>query len=1097
MGDLNGQHTAWGSGGINRNGNILYEFIENKAYVILNNGNPTRLTRPNEHISAPDIAFCTPHLANSLTWDTIPDTAMSDHLPCIIKYHSNNSPNSRFNFSLKKYNTNKANWDLYQNTFNNTHISNNDNYITWNDSIHTAADIAIPKKNSPKPLQVSNIWWNDNCKRALIARKEAFHLYKTNLSLDNYINFKKARAFARKTFKQAKKESFQEFCENLNPDTPISTIWHSVKKISNSKNSKRTCPPLNNNIAQDFIHQLAQPVLFYNLPQINPPIINSQPFSMEEFKFALDNKSDTTPGQDNITYSMIQNLPEVGHRTLLNIFNKTLSGNQETPMEWKTQIIYPLPKPGKNLENISGWRPIVFASCVGKLFESMIKNRIEWDLEKKNKIFSFQFGFRKGRSTSDNITLLYSFIANNLSCRDKTIVVQLDLKSAYDNVLLPALYETLGRYDIPLDMCNLILDLLQNRVIQVMNPSTGELTNPAFVNRGLPQGSPLSPLLFNLTCNFIKEIDRNNLIILGYADDLIIAGSNPNPLTTIREINNLLISLSDRFKDIGLSFSPEKCNAICFKNPRQQNPVDPIIIDGHPLPWLTEIRHLGVIFNHNLNWKSQIEHMCGKAARGINIMRFLCRTWWGASPYTLLTLYKAIVRPHLEYGSQVLGKCSKSLYSQLDKLQYQAIRIALGYMKSTPINILLSDSGEIPLNERRLYLALRTVAKVASYDNPVFNNLSDLHTSFRRDPQFWPFNKLPPILEAFHMLRPHLANIFYSYNLPCFLFDFDTIIQPINLHVFNLSKHQDNNTAFTHSINTNFPDHFLIYTDGSKDEQGRTGYGIHTQDNRDFSARLPNQASICDAEVFAIYKACLLVDEEQIQRSLILSDSKSALMRITSTKISAKSEYWALKTKEKIIGLKNENKVIKLGWIPSHTNIKGNELADTLANDGRVQIPFHNIRTSYLGFPTLLKENIRNSWKDTYQDWSRSKGTTYAYYIPTPLKKPWFQNFKNSPRKMITTISRLRSGHCLTREHLNRLHIVDDPNCECGERQTLHHIFFACNVHQHNIECFLSRLTVPKNVLLPLTIHDIIFKMLDQNNISVISQFLSACNLKL
>lgn len=83
-----------------------------------------------------------------------------------------------------------------------------------------------------------------------------------------------------------------------------------------------------------------------------------------------------------------------------------------------------------------------------------------------------------------------------------------------------------------------------------------------------------------------------------------------------------------------------------------------------------------------------------------------------------------------------IGEWSKTLLKELDKVQYQAIRVALWLMKTTRIKILISERGEIPLRNRKTILALRYVAKIAAYDNITFRNLQSLHNNYKRDFQF-------------------------------------------------------------------------------------------------------------------------------------------------------------------------------------------------------------------------------------------------------------------------------------------------------------------------------------------------------------------------
>lgn len=1096
MGDFNAQHPLWGSGYYNRSGCLLEEFISANDFIVLNSGSATRLTTPSQRKSAPDVTFCSPGLVNTLFWEVLGDTGSSDHFPCLITA-LNSKSSGALTFSTRVFSTKKANWVNYDSVFDNIYDPEDKSYDNLINSINEAAKESIPQVKHKPNHKVSNIWWNDECEKALKERRKALQIYKRDSSMTNFINFLKMRALARRTFRKNKKESFRNFCESLSPKASISFVWGTIKKFSACSNPKRLCPSLNNNIARDLLATISQPVFDFTLPPLNFRFEISQPFSIDEVKFSLNSKTDSAPGLDGVTYSMIKNLPMSGIINLTHILNALLRGESSIPPSWKNQVLIPIPKPGRDPNSISGWRPIILSSCMGKLAEDIIKNRIMWDLENRNTFCEFFFGFRKGRGTSESLVSLYSIVSEGLSESQKVVAVFLDLKSAYDNVLLSKVYESLCNVDIPTDLSNLVIALLQNRQIKAVDPASGGLVGPETANRGLPQGSPLSPLLFNILCNPLKDLNWQNCTVIGYADDFVVLGKDTDVVSLVQRINSVLIDLSDFFSNLGLTLSPEKCSAICFKNPRCNNPINNVLVNGQVLQWKQECKYLGVIFHHNLSWKLHIEYVIGKALKGINVMRFLSRTWWGASPSVLLLIYKSLVRPHLDYGSLILGKYSKSLINKLDKIQLQALRPILGYMRSTPTNIILSETGEKPLEERRLMLALNFVAKILSYENPVGDCLRILRLSYIRNPQYWPERSVPPILRAFLMLMPYVDQIFTSYNFPCFLFPLSIITFPLQIFTFNLPKDENNKFSFLYILNTRFPDFISIFTDGSKDMEGRTAYAVYIHDRRYYKERLPDQASIYDAEIQAIYRACLIIEELDLTKAIIISDSLSALKSITTSEINGKNDYWALKIKEKIVYRLNSGSSIVLSWVPSHSSIFGNDKADKLANEARQLDIIANVTLPFSRFPSLLKENIRISWRRKFHSWSNLKGKTYAQYNQNPLEKPWFLHLSECPRKTITTLSRLRSNHCLTMEHLWKLKIKNSPNCECGELQNINHIFFACELHLHNINTLISALKFNDEVQFPLTIHDVLFRFLNMENASLIMDFLTACNIKL
>lgn len=147
----------------------------------------------------------------------------------------------------------------------------------------------------------------------------------------------------------------------------------------------------------------------------------------------------------------------------------------------------PIPKPGKKVDDIAGWRGITLSSCINKIFETLIKNRLDWDMEKQQSLNKYQFGFRKSRGTLYNLTAIYSIINIGMSKREKVIGAFLDLKTAYDRIFVPKIIQDLNTIGINEDICSVIIKLLQDRKVRIREPSSWEVVGPGTVNRGLPQ----------------------------------------------------------------------------------------------------------------------------------------------------------------------------------------------------------------------------------------------------------------------------------------------------------------------------------------------------------------------------------------------------------------------------------------------------------------------------------------------------------------------------------------------------------------------------------------------------------------------------------
>ena len=107
-------------------------------------------------------------------------------------------------------------------------------------------------------------------------------------------------------------------------------------------------------------------------------------FSLDELANAISISQDTAVGPDDIHYQMLKHLPHNAKQTLLDILNSVWCSSK-FPSGWQTSTVIPIPKPGKDKTDPLSYRPIALTSCICKVMERMINNRLVWYLE-KNKL---------------------------------------------------------------------------------------------------------------------------------------------------------------------------------------------------------------------------------------------------------------------------------------------------------------------------------------------------------------------------------------------------------------------------------------------------------------------------------------------------------------------------------------------------------------------------------------------------------------------------------------------------------------------------------------------------------------------------------------
>ena len=187
---------------------------------------------------------------------------------------------------------------------------------------------------------------------------------------------------------------------------------------------------------------------------------------------------------------------------LLRLINITWKTGQ-LPKDWKTAVLIPLLKKNKPKSAPSRYRPISLTSCIGKLVERMINERLNWWLEHNNIITPCQAGFRSNYTTEDQLIRLTQKIPNGFQMNKDTIAVFVDLEKAYDKVWRQGILIKMRDAGIHSKMYRWIKNFLTDRTIATQ--IEGVTSTKECLKEGIPQGSSLSCTLFTLYINDIVK----------------------------------------------------------------------------------------------------------------------------------------------------------------------------------------------------------------------------------------------------------------------------------------------------------------------------------------------------------------------------------------------------------------------------------------------------------------------------------------------------------------------------------------------------------------------------------------------------------------
>ena len=255
-------------------------------------------------------------------------------------------------------------------------------------------------------------------------------------------------------------------------------------------------------------------------------------------------KNNKAPGYDQITNEMLKCTNNEGIKLLTKLFNKILKLGI-FPSEWNYGLLLPIHK-GDDCTDANNFRGITLNSCLGKLFCTVLYQRLSPLLEKENIYCKEQAGFRTNFRTTDHIFLLKNIVRLYTKQNKHLYTCFVDFSKAFDSIVRQELIQKLSRIGIQGEFLNIIKSIYETTTNSLLYKDN--ITTPFTSNIGVKQGDTLSTILFNLYINDLPEIfnfDENhpitisntNISCMNYADDLIIMSTSPKALQQC--LNNL------------------------------------------------------------------------------------------------------------------------------------------------------------------------------------------------------------------------------------------------------------------------------------------------------------------------------------------------------------------------------------------------------------------------------------------------------------------------------------------------------------------------------------------------------------------------------
>lgn len=912
--DANSRHVNWGSTKTNERGENVFDFIIQYNLFICNKG-----STPTFHFPPGD---------DFVGWSDVIDITLSNNS---LNYPiSNWRVNQEDSFSDHKYitfetlgqapvparirNPKKTDWEKFSTIVKEKLDALGDPISST--SVHQIEESAEKVKN----ILVGA--FNKSCKvckgkdrklppfftpEILALRRKVRSQYNTSSKSGDWTVYRTLLTEYKKELRAEKRRAWTTFCESVDSTNEAARLRKILSKsptppsfIQKDDGSWAESSSEMNQILLDKHFPGCKPDPFPCDSVGHPPTTQNMDefISTEKVIWAIHSFDPfKSPGDDGIIPMMLQKADKIIAPYLSSIYKDCLKFNY-IPTSWKVVKVVFIPKAGKlNHSAAKDFRPISLSSFVLKTMERILDQSIR-SLFTEEKISKNQHAYLKGKSVDTALHEVVKEAEKALYHNQYALAAFLDIEGAFNNVTTEAIREALNSLGVDNALIRWIGNMLNSRIV-ISN--IGENSTKIFVNRGTPQGGVLSPLLWVLVVNkILKTLDIHHIKVIAYADDVAIVITGLFPKTICNRMNKALRLITDWTQTCGLGINPSKTELMFFT--RRQLPLDLVlpVIGDKTLTLSNEAKYLGVILDSKLNW---YPNMVERAKKGLNAF-YACKKAigksWGLSSKLIMWLYTAVVRPIMFHGAVAWWKCleTKRHLDTITKVQRQIGLTATGALRSTATECLSTILALPPLDEFARYSAANTAVRLRA--SGVWTDKTYGHTS---------------VLNKINLSR----KIKHDYIIPQTIFGraFDLVI-PV--------REEWTENSFLSEFD------ITIFTDGSKSEMG-CGAGFYVRDPHTKRAfKLPDDSSIFQCEIFAIDKACDYINQLELEgKSIaICVDSQAALKALTSYSIKSKV---VLDCFSKLNEISSHN-LTKLIWVPGHSDVEGNEIADTLAKQG-------------------------------------------------------------------------------------------------------------------------------------------------------------------
>jgi hypothetical protein len=627
-------------------------------------------------------------------------------------------------------------WGLGQDLFEDM----DDIAMYWQNTFLDICKVHIPNriiKIRPKDKP----WMTKQVKKALTFRNRLYKRFKRTRQQRHYDDWKRSAKEANYQMSQAKLAHKEKLRKTLmNTSCGEKHYWKIAKQVYGNKKVMgvpslmvgnemvSTSSEKAKQFSKYFAEQQTLPEIPFNhrLPPIT--FITDQRLSsikttpLEVSKILKSLKLGKANGPDGISNRLLKETSDAISAPLSILFNKSFD-LAKVPQAWKKANICPIHKKDER-SLVTNYRPISLLSCVGKVQERIVYTYL-YKYFKANDLLTWKnSGFKELDSAIYQLVYITDKIYRALEAGKEVTMVFLDVSKAFDRVWHSGLLHKLRCLGIEGTLFDWLCDYLRDRKIRaVINGQSDEWLD---TTAGVPQGSILGPLLFLV---FINDITANiECDIHLFADDTSLMEIIEQHQQSYAKINRDLNRLSRWASKWLVTFNATK--TVYLQVSRKLNPAPkPILmLNGTQVKEVPTHKHLGLTFNSTLSWSDHIGALTTKANKCVGLLRRISRD---VPRKCLEILYKAMIRPILEYAGVIFDGCADNQLDRLETVQRQAALSCTGAYRHTSHEKLLEELGWPLLLTRRKQHRMNLMFKIQH--NLIPRYLVDICPQLTRD----------------------------------------------------------------------------------------------------------------------------------------------------------------------------------------------------------------------------------------------------------------------------------------------------------------------------------------------------------------------------